>query len=116
MRNPKLEAMKWLAIEKLKQDRDAVIISPIDGVDVSTERSREDLKGAYDYFDYIATGGFIPWTLADNTIRKLNKEAIWGVITEFVKRKGTVFTKYQALRSVIESADSEDIIETIEEL
>ena len=113
MRNPILKAKKAVTLLSFKQKRDDEIFAPINGIQVDTDRSLNDLKGSVEMWDVLGNPASITWTLADNTEQDFTKAELQAVIETYAVRKLTTFSKYQTLKQEVENAINEDQLDSV---
>lgn len=96
---------------KFKLLRDKEIAEPINGVQVGRVEDRENIQGAIDRFDTLATDGAIGWIMADNSIKMLTKLQLIDIADGYAIRKAQVFNNYGMLCLTLNEAETvEDII------
>lgn len=113
MRNPQLKAAKAVKLSKLKEQRDRIIFSPFNNVEVDTPISREDVSGAVEMWDALGNPATIAWPMADDTEQDLTKSELEGVISGYALRKMQTFAQYQQLKAQVESATTIEELEAI---
>lgn len=104
-----LKVHKELKAQELKEKRDEIIFSAMNNVQVNSARSREDVQGAIDYFTDLNTGGFISWTMADNTVVGLDLAALQAVNNGYAYRKAQTFAQWQDL--IVRVANATTLVE-----
>jgi hypothetical protein len=108
-----LKVHKELKAQELKEKRDEIIFSAMNNVQVNSARSREDVQGAIDYFTDLNTGGFISWTMADNTVVGLDLAALQAVNNGYAYRKAQTFAQWQGLNSDLANATTLTQVEAV---
>jgi GH18 family chitinase len=104
-----LKVHKEMKSNELKEKRDEIIFSAMNNVQVNSARSREDVQGAIDYFTDLNIGGFISWTMADNTVSNLDLAALQAVKDGYAYRKAQTFAQWQDL--IVRVANATTLVE-----
>ena len=101
--------------EQLKTQRDVLIASPINNVQVGRIEDREKIQGAVQYFDTVSSeDGTKLWIMADNSIAHLTKSEMESLIPSYVMRVDAVYNAYAKAVSALESASTLEEIQLIE--
>lgn len=109
-----LELKKLMVLPTLKQKRQRLINATINNFQVSRAEDRENIQGTINYFPTLSGGGgFITWTMADNTEQDVTLEQLQGVLDAYVTRKAQVFQQFQEMKQSIIDATSIDEINRI---
>lgn len=102
---------KAARLNQLKGDREALQLSPINGISVGKESHRSDLKEysallrkfesateeeRAQYSGMINEDGSIYWTLADDTVRPVTAQELEDAYQYFFIRKGVLMGAYQS--------------------
>lgn len=86
--------------QKLKEERDAKIAAPIQGVQVASVEDRENIQGTIRKWETLGNPPAIPWTMADNSVSLLTKDDLIAIEDAYTLRKAQAFQEYQALTGV----------------
>ena len=105
---------KEIALNTIKTKREESIIEPINNIQVSTLRDRENIQGSIEYFEMLSQGkGTITWTMNDNAEQDLSLEDLKGALDAYVIRKAQLFIEYQTKKQLIENCITVEELEAI---
>jgi hypothetical protein len=119
--------LKAARLLQLKADRESLQFNPINGISVSKESHRSDLKEyaallkkfesateeeRVQYSGLINEDGSINWTLADDTVRPVTAQELENTYQYFFIRKGVLMGAYQsAIKQLYEQS-----VQTVEQI
>lgn len=98
---------------EIKMQRNKDIYKPYNNVKVSTANQRDDVNGSIEYFETLAPGGTISWTMADGTEQDLTKINLQAIKDGFVIRKAQTMAAWQAKKQQINDATSTEELSNI---
>ena len=113
-----LKELKLQKREELKQIRTSKLFENITVNGDTFQVRAEDLENFWEV-DYILGTGEVAetdtrnWILADNSIKTFKYSQLMNVLTEFIKRKATIFNKFTELSIKLEFSKNIEEIETI---
>lgn len=100
-----MEIHKRIAFDKLKDDRDRLIFTPLDGFDVD-EKSLQNIKEAVQHFEVAYPEGSVGWIMTDNTIKQKTKQDLQNILDSFLQRKLSIFKVYAIKKEQIDASTS----------
>ena len=111
MSQAQLNAWRQIQRIKFKKIRDFHINLPVRNVQVDTDSSREDIKGAIEAFDLLAVDGKVEWTMADNSVDYLTLDQLKAIREEYIVRKGRAFRNFNAaVQATLDTDDPEQVL------
>ena len=106
-----LSHFRELRREELKAQRDEVVDSAINNVQVGRITDRENIQGTLANWDVLGLGDSINWTMADNTVQALSKEDLQAIYVGYATRKAQCFALYEQAILALHNANTiEDIM------
>jgi len=108
---PTLDQRREQKRQELKFERDSLIKSPINGVQVATSDDRENIEGSVsDWGILYGSLDEISWVLEDNTTTPLSKQDLEEIISLYKTRKRDAFAIYTQLLLQLNQSDSPEEI------
>lgn len=113
-----LKELKLQKREELKQIRTSKLFENITVNGDTFQVRNEDLENFWEV-DYMLKNGEVSgddtrnWVLSDNTIKTFKYSQLMNVLTEFIKRKATIFNKFTELSIKLEFSKNIEEIEAI---
>ena len=113
-----LKELKLKKREELKQIRTSKLFENITVNGDTFQVRNEDLENFWEV-DYMLKNGEVSeddersWVLSDNTIKTFKYSQLMNVLTEFIKRKATIFNKFTELSIKLEFSKNIEEIEAI---
>lgn len=113
-----LKELKLQKREELKQIRTSKLFENITVNGDTFQVRKDDLENFWEV-DYMLKKGEVTetdtrnWVLSDNTIKTFKYSQLMNVLTEFIKRKATIFNKFTELSIKLEFSKNIEEIEAI---
>lgn len=113
-----LKELKLKKREELKQIRTSKLFENITVNGDTFQVRKDDLENFWEV-DYMLKKGEVTetdtrnWVLSDNTIKTFKYSQLMNVLTEFIKRKATIFNKFTELSIKLEISKNIEEIEAI---
>ncbi len=116
--SPNMERLKHLKREEFKNVRNQKLYENITVNGDTFQVRKDDLENFWEV-DYMLKNGEVTetdtrnWILADNSIKTFTYSQLMNILTEFIKRKATIFNKFTELSIKLEFSKNIEEIEAI---